>query len=402
MSYKKSLSFLSDIEPQKLNNKKVLVRVDFNVPLDENLQVSDDTRINAVLDTIKHLLSLNCTIILMSHLGRPKGKVVEKLRLDPVGKSLEKKIAKRVIKLDDCIGKEVENVIIESKQGDIILLENLRFHSEEEENDSNFAKQLASLADIYVNDAFGTVHRAHASTAGVTEYLTPLAGLLIEKEIKALDKLLTNPEEPFVSIVGGAKISDKIEVLENLLRICDVLLIGGGMAYTFLAAQGYEVGKSLLEKDYIEYVKNLIKNAEKEKKKIIVPIDVVVADELRENSVSYNTSVARIDKNMMGTDIGEKTIDLFNREINEAKTIFWNGPLGVFEIEKFSKGTYQVARKIASLGNKAFTVIGGGDSIAAINKIGLAKAISHISTGGGASLEFLAGKKLPGLEALKR
>jgi phosphoglycerate kinase len=402
MEYRKSILFLRDMKAEKLHNKKVLVRVDFNVPIDKDLQVTDDTRIRAAADTIKFLLASNCIVILMSHLGRPKGKIVDKLRLDSVAKKTGEILKTKVLKLDDCIGKEVKETISKSKPGDIILLENLRFHQEEEKNETGFARELASLADIYVNDAFGTAHRAHASTEGITEYLPSFAGFLMEKEIKSLEKLTTYPDRPFVSIIGGAKVSGKIEILERLFEICDVLLIGGGMAYTFLAAQGNEIGKSILEIDHVEFAKNLIDRAKKIDKEIILPLDTVVADEFKENANSYNVSVNNIEKNMMGMDIGEKTVALFKQKINNAKTIFWNGPLGVFEMVKFSNGTYQIAEQIASLGDDVFSVIGGGDSIAAINKIGLARGISHISTGGGASLEFLAGKILPGLEALKR
>lgn len=402
MANYESISYLREQKKENLKNKKVLVRVDFNVPLDENLQVSDDTRIIKALDTIKYLLSAECTLILMSHLGRPKGKVVDKMRMDPVGKYLGNLLKKEVIKLNDCIGDNVSSAVLGSKPGDIILLENLRFHEEEEKNDSNFAQKLASIADIYVNDAFGAAHRAHASTAGITKYLASFAGFLMEKEIKSLNKLLTNPEKPFVAIIGGAKVSGKIEVLGRLVKVCDVLLIGGGMAYTFLAARGYNVGKSILEKDLIDYVKRINKEAEEQNTDIVIPIDSIMAREFKEDAESFNLPSDKIESDMIGMDIGESTVELFKQKIENAKTIFWNGPLGVFEMEKFSKGTNQIAKKIASLGNNVFSVIGGGDSIAAINKIGLSDKISHISTGGGASLEYLGGKDLPGLEALKK
>jgi len=397
-----TLSCLRDIKVKELENKKVLVRVDFNVPLDDNLQVRDDTRIIAALDTIKYLLSSNCTIILMSHLGRPKGEIVDRLRLDPVARYLEKLLKVKITKLNDCIGEAVEKAVSESEPGEVILLENLRFHEEEEKNNISFAKKLAVLADIYINDAFGAAHRAHASTTGVTEYLPSYAGLLIEKEVNSLDKLLVDPEKPFISIIGGAKVSGKIEVLEKLVKICDVLLIGGGMAYTFLAAKGYEVGKSILEKDYIEYVKKINDEAEAKNKEVVIPVDSLVTKEFKDDAESFNVPVDQIEPDMIGMDIGENTINLFKQKISNAKTIFWNGPLGVFEMEKFSRGTNQIAQKIADLGHKSFSVVGGGDSIAAINKFGLADSISHISTGGGASLEYLGGKKLPGLEVLKK
>lgn len=402
MANYESLSYLKEQKKENLKNKKVLVRVDFNVPLDANLHVSDDTRIIKALDTIKYLLSAECTLILISHLGRPKGKVVDKMRMDPVGKYLANLLNKEVIKLDDCIGDDVASVVSESKPCDIILLENLRFHEEEEKNDSNFAQKLASIADIYVNDAFGAAHRAHASTAGITKYLPSFAGFLIEKEVKSLNKLLTDPEKPFVAIIGGAKVSGKIEVLERLVKICDILLIGGGMAYTFLAARGYNVGKSILEKDLIGYVKKINKEAEKQNTEIVIPIDSIMSREFKEDAESFNMPTDKMESDMIGMDIGESTVELFEQKIENAKTIFWNGPLGVFEMEKFSKGTNQIAQKIASLDNNVFSVIGGGDSIAAINKIGLSDKISHISTGGGASLEYLGGKELPGLEVLKK
>lgn len=402
MTNNKKIPYLRELDKKDLKDKKVLVRVDFNVPLDKSLEIRDGTRIVAALETINYLISSDCTIILMSHLGRPKGKIIEEMRLDPVSKYLEKALLKDITKLNDCIGEKVSKVISESKAGDIILLENLRFHEEEEKNNIDFAKQLASSADIYVNDAFGAAHRAHASTVGVTAYLPSYAGFLMEKEINSLDKLLSNPEKPFVSIIGGAKVSGKIEVLEKLVKVCDILLIGGGMAYTFLAAKGYEVGKSILEKDFIDYVKKIYLEAQKENKEIVIPLDCVVTREFNENAESYNVPVDKIDKDMMGMGIGEKTVGLFKQKLANAKTVFWNGPLGVFEMEKFAKGTYQIARKIASLNDDVFSVVAGGDSIAALNKAGLAEKISHISTGGGASLEYLGGRELPGIKELKR
>ncbi len=396
-----SLSYLEDLKKEELENKRVLVRVDFNVPLDDDLQVTDDTRIIAALDTIRYLLSHKCAIILMSHLGRPEGGIVDKMRLTPVSAYLEKLLQKRVIKLDDCIGDQVQKTVSKLEPGEIILLENLRFHKEEKKNDPVFAKELASLADIYVNDAFGAAHRAHASTTGVAAYLPSYAGFLMAKEIKSLDKLLSEPERPFVSIIGGAKVSDKIEVLEKLVKISDVLLIGGGMAYTFLAAQGYEVGQSILEKDFIDYVNKITDEAKKRNKEVVIPLDTLVARKFKADAESFNVPVDKIDPDMIGMDIGKETIELFKHKIENARTIFWNGPLGVFEMEKFAQGTNQIASKIVSLGKHTFSVVGGGDSIAAINKIGLADKISHISTGGGASLEYLGGKKLPGLEALR-
>ena len=402
MANYESLSYLKELKKENLKNKKVMVRVDFNVPLDENLLVSDDTRIIKALDTIKFLLSSDCTLILMSHLGRPKGKVVDKMRLKPVGEYLATLLNRKVVTLDDCVGDEVKNAVSTSKPGDIFLLENLRFHEEEEKNDINFAKKLASIADIYVNDAFGAAHRAHASTVGVTRYLPSYAGFLMEKEVLFLSKLLTSPEKPFVSIIGGAKVSGKIEILERLVKVCDVLLIGGGMAYTFLSARGYNVGRSILEKDLIDYVKKIEKEAKKENTEIVVPVDSIVTKEFKEDAKFLDLPIDKIESDMIGMDIGESTVKIFEQKIDNAKTIFWNGPLGVFEMERFSRGTNQIAQKIANLGNSVFSVVGGGDSIAAINKIGLADRISHISTGGGASLEYLGGKILPGLVALEK
>lgn len=402
MANYESLSYLKELKKENLKNKKVMVRVDFNVPLDENLKVSDDTRIIKALDTLKFLLSSDCTLILMSHLGRPKGKVVDKMRLKPVGEYLATLLNRKVVTLDDCVGDEVKNAVSTSKPGDIFLLENLRFHEEEEKNDINFAKKLASIADIYVNDAFGAAHRAHASTVGVTRYLPSYAGFLMEKEVLSLSKLLTSPEKPFVSIIGGAKVSGKIEILERLVKVCDVLLIGGGMAYTFLAARGYNVGRSILEKDLIDYVKKIEKEAKKENTEIVVPVDSIVTKEFKEDAKFLDLPIDKIESDMIGMDIGESTVKIFEQKIDNAKTIFWNGPLGVFEMERFSRGTNQIAQKIANLGNSVFSVVGGGDSIAAINKIGLADRISHISTGGGASLEYLGGKILPGLVALEK
>jgi phosphoglycerate kinase len=397
-----SLSLLEDLKREDLEKKRIIVRVDFNVPLSEDSKVKDDTRIRAAVNTIKYLLINNCIVILMSHLGRPKGTIVEKMRLNTVAQSLENILQRKVIKLSDCIGDDVQKNILEAVPGDIILLENLRFHKGEENNDPLFAQQLSSLADIYINDAFGSAHRAHASTVGITSYLPAYAGFLIAKEIKSLDKLIINPEKPFVSIIGGAKVSDKIGILDRLVEISDTILIGGGMAYTFIAAQGFKIGKSILEENQVDYVKKLLSKAKESEKKIVIPEDVLVASDFSADSNSYNVSIEKISRNMFGMDIGINTIDLFKKIINNGKTIFWNGPLGVFEIDKFAHGTNEIAKKIASLQGKIFSVIGGGDSIAAINKLGLDKKFSHISTGGGASLEYVAGRKLPGIEVLRK
>ncbi|MDD3655369.1 MAG: phosphoglycerate kinase [Atribacterota bacterium] len=397
-----SLSLLEDLKREDLEKKRIIVRVDFNVPLSDDSKVEDDTRIRAAVNTIEYLLINNCIVILMSHLGRPNGTIVEKMRLNAVAQSLENILQRKIIKLSDCIGDSVQKNILESVPGDIILLENLRFHKEEENNDPVFAQQLSSLADIYINDAFGSAHRAHASTVGIASYLPAYAGFLMAKEIKSLDKLIINPEKPFVSIIGGAKVSDKIEILDRLVEISDTILIGGGMAYTFIVAQGFKIGKSILEENRIDYVKKLLSKAKESGKKIVIPEDVLVASDFSADSDSYNVSIEKISKNMFGMDIGINTIDLFKKIINNGKTIFWNGPLGVFEIDKFAHGTNEIAKQIASLYGRVFSVIGGGDSIAAINKLSLDKKFSHISTGGGASLEYVAGRKLPGIEVLRK
>ena len=398
----KSVSFLEGLEKNKIENKRVLLRVDFNVPLNEDLLVEDDTRIRAAIKTIDYLLSCNCIIILISHLGRPNGKIVERLRLNPIAVSLKNILKKDIIKLDDCIGNGVHRTISKLKPKDIVLLENLRFYAEEENNDPLFSQQLASLADIFVNDAFGAAHRVHASTVGVTSYLPSFAGFLMANEIKALDKLILNPQKPFVSIIGGSKIAGKIEILDRLTEISDKILIGGGMAYTFVAAQGFEVGKSICEKNQIDFVKRLVSKATILGKEMIIPEDVHVSIDCNSKSTSLNVSIDKIGLDMIGMDIGIKTIDHFKKAINSAKTIFWNGPLGVFEIEKFAHGTNEIARHIASLYGKIYSVIGGGDSISAINKLGLNNRFSFISTGGGASLEYVAGMVLPGIKALQK
>lgn len=399
---KNSLYLLEELNKDDIKNKKILLRVDFNVPLSKDLMVEDDTRIRAALKTINYLLSSNCTIILISHLGRPNGKIVEELRLNPIAKSLENIIKRDVIKLDDCIGKEVQNTIANINPGTIVMLENLRFYNEEEANDISFSQQLASLADIFVNDAFGVAHRAHASTVGVTSFLPSYAGFLLSDEIEALDKLLFNPKKPVISIIGGSKVSGKIEILDRLIDISDKILIGGGMAYTFIAASGFEVGKSICEENQINLVKQLVSKATNLKKEIVIPEDVHTVLDCGENVISFNVPIEKIEQNMIGLDIGEKTISTFKKVISSANTIFWNGPLGVFEVEKFAIGTNAIAREIASLYGKVYSVVGGGDSVSAINKLGLNKYFSYISTGGGASLEYISGRLLPGIKALQK
>ena len=377
------------------SGKHVLVRCDFNVPLDENLDITDDTRIRAALPTMNYLLAQGAALILCSHLGRPKGKVVDSLRMDPIAQRLSELLARPITKLGDCVGSDVEAAAKALEPGEIILLENLRFHGEEKKNDADFAKALAGLADAYVNDAFGTAHRAHASTAGVADYLPAVAGFLLEKEIAFLGSAVQAPKHPFVAILGGAKISDKIPVIKSLLTKTDTLLIGGGMANTFLKAQGYQMGDSLVEEGSVELAGELLAKGGGQ---IVIPVDVVVADAF---SAEANTQIVAADAIKAGwraLDIGPKTIELFADAIKGSATVVWNGPMGVFELAPFAKGTFAVAQALADSG--ATTIIGGGDSAAAVQQSGLADKITHISTGGGASLEYLEGKILPGIAAL--
>lgn len=381
-----------------LKNKRVLMRVDFNVALDKEGNITDDTRIRASLPTIRYILKQGASLILMSHLGRPKGKVVEKLRMDAVARHLEKLLGKKVLKLDECVGSEVKKKAKEMKPSEVMLLENTRFYKGETDNEPQFAKKLASLADVFVNDAFGTAHRAHASTVGVARFLPSAAGFLMGKELEILGGILVSPQAPFVAILGGAKVSDKIGVLLNLLDKCEDILIGGGMAYTFLKAKGFPVGKSLLEKEKISEAKNIIEKASQKGCNILLPLDHLVAKEVKEGVEVKIVGQDKIPFDWLALDIGPETLKLFARSIKKAKTIFWNGPMGVFEIEDFAKGTETIAKMLA--GCDATVVVGGGDSIAAIRSIGLEDKMNHISTGGGASLEFLEGKELPGVAAL--
>ena len=381
-----------------VKGKKVLVRVDFNVPLDENKNITDETRINAALPTIKYLLDNGAAVILCSHLGRPKGEFNMKYSLAPVAARLKELFPGKVTFATDVIGDSAKAAVAAVKPGEIVLLENLRFHAEEEKNDPEFAKKLASYADIYVNDAFGTAHRAHASTAGVADYLPAVAGFLIGKELDIMGKALENPERPFVAILGGKKVSDKIGVINNLLDKVDTLIIGGAMAYTFFKAMGLETGKSLVEEDKIDLAKSLIEKAEKKGVKMLLPVDTIVADKFGEDANTENVDRDKIPADMEGLDIGLKTRELFASEIKNAKTVIWNGPMGVFEIEKFAGGTKAVAAAMAEC--KGITIIGGGDSAAAVEQLGYADKMTHISTGGGASLEFLEGLELPGVAAL--
>lgn len=389
---------LSDIS---CAGKKVLMRVDFNVPLQEG-KVSDDIRVRSALPSINKVMEDGGCVILMSHLGRPKGKVVPEMSLKPVAALLSELTGKEVKMASDCIGGDVKKMVDDLKPGDILLLENLRFHKAEEANDESFAKELASYGDIFVNDAFGTAHRAHASTEGVTHYIKDcVAGFLIEKELKYLGEATQNPKRPFLAILGGSKISGKIDVIENLLPKVDSIFIGGAMIFTFFKAQGLSVGNSLVEEDKIELAKSILDKAKQNNVKFLLPVDVVVADKFDTDAQTQTVSVDAIPDNWMGLDIGPKTIDMYKAEVMNSKTIIWNGPMGVFEIEKFAAGTFEIAKSLAeSTKQGAISVIGGGDSAAAIAKAGLDNEVSHVSTGGGASLEFLEGKELPGIAAL--
>ena len=382
-----------------LKGKKVLVRCDFNVPMDEERNITDNTRIVAALPTIKYLLEENCAVILCSHLGRPKGEFKPEFSLKPVAKELSKLLDKEVIMANDVIGEDATSKAKALQPGQILLLENVRFHREETDNDEEFSKKLASMAEIYVNDAFGTAHRAHASTEGVARYLPAVAGFLIEKELKFLGNAISNPVRPFVAILGGAKVSDKIGVIDSLLEKVDTLMIGGGMAYTFFKAQGYGVGNSLCELDKLDLAKSLMEKAKAKGVKLMLPVDTVVGKEFKEDTESKTVAWTEIPDGWEGFDIGEKTIEMFKEELKTAKTVVWNGPLGLFEFAQFAKGTNAIAKVLSEL--DATTIIGGGDSAAAVKKAGLQDKMTHISTGGGASLEFLEGKKLPGIECLQ-
>jgi phosphoglycerate kinase len=396
---KKSLASLSSTD---LSGKKVLVRADFNVPLDEQGNITDDTRIRAALPTIQHLTSNGARVILTSHFGRPKGKVVESMRLTPVATRLSELLGQNVAKTDDCIGDAVTSAVAELQNGQVILLENVRFHAEEEANDPEFAKQLASVADMYVNDAFGTAHRAHASTEGVTKYLSPsVAGFLIEKELQYLQGAIENPQRPLAAIIGGSKVSSKITVIETLLDKVNKLLIGGGMIFTFYKARGLSVGKSLVEDDYLELAKSLEAKAKERGVELLLPTDVVVADKFAADANAQTVSVENIPDDWMGLDIGPDAVKTFQNALADCKTVIWNGPMGVFEFDQFAAGTEAIARTLADLTKTgSATIIGGGDSVAAVEKVGVADQMSHISTGGGASLELLEGKVLPGIAAL--
>ena len=390
---------LNTINEADLKGKRVLIRVDFNVPL-KNGVVTDNTRIKAALPTVKYILEQGASLVVMSHFGRPKGQKNPDFSMAPIAKEFEKLLGQPVKLASDVIGPKVEAEVKALKPGEVLLLENVRFYKEEEGNDPEFAKTLASYGDVYCNDAFGTAHRAHASTEGVSHYLPSYAGFLIEKEVRFMAPLLENPEKPFVAIIGGSKVSSKITVLESLVRTCDTIVIGGGMAYTFLNVLGNSIGKSLFEPDYVDTAKAFLEKAKEKGVKVILPVDNVCAKEFSETAEPILVNSDNISDDLMGMDIGPKTVQLIVDALKDAKSVVWNGPMGVFEFSAFAKGTEEVAKALAA--SNATTVVGGGDSVAAINKFGLADKISHVSTGGGASLEFLEGKTLPGIKALEK
>ncbi|MGI6649315.1 MAG: phosphoglycerate kinase [Bacillota bacterium] len=386
------------VQELEVTGKRVFVRVDFNVPVDDNNEITDDTRIRAALPTIQYLMEKGARVILASHFGRPKGEVKEKYRLDKVARRLSQLLGKPVVKANVCIGEEPKRLIEQLKPGEVLLLENLRFYPGEEKNDPEFARQLAELADVYVNDAFGAAHRAHASTAGMAAFLPAAAGFLMQKEVEALSKVLAHPDRPLLAIIGGAKVSDKIKLLENFLGKVDTLAVGGGMANTFLKARGINVGKSLVEDDNLEVARHLMETAGREGVRFLLPVDVVVAEQMAEGVPTKTVRPEEVPPDWMILDIGPETVKLFAEACRESRTILWNGPMGVFEMRPFASGTEALARVLAEA--EAVTVVGGGDSVAAVEQAGVADRITHISTGGGASLEFLEGKELPGVAAL--
>ena len=392
---------LANLSATDISGKRALVRVDFNVPVDDKGNITDDTRIRAALPTIQDLIQKGAKVILASHFGRPKG-VDDKLRLTPVAQRLSELLGQQVVKTDDCIGDEVAAQVSALQNGQVLLLENVRFYKEEEKNDPEFAKKLAANADFYVNDAFGTAHRAHASTEGVTHYLSPsVGGYLIEKELQYLQSAIENPQRPLAAIIGGSKVSSKITVIETLLDKCDKLIIGGGMIFTFYKARDLSIGKSLVEEDYIELARSLEAKAKERGVALLLPTDIVAADKFAPDANATPVSIEDIPADGMGLDIGPESIKLFQGALADCKTVIWNGPMGVFEFDQFAAGTEAIARTLAELGKTGTTtIIGGGDSVAAVEKVGLADEMSHISTGGGASLELLEGKVLPGIAAL--
>lgn len=395
----KSKASIRDLSAENLKGKKVLVRVDFNVPIDDNKQVTDDARIRESIPTLKYLVEAGAKVIVACHFGRPKGKVVEDLRLDPIVKPFEKLLGRSVKKVNDSVGPEAQQAANQLQPGEVLLLENIRFNPEEEKNDSEFSKKLASLADLFVNDAFGAAHRAHASTAGVAQYLDAYAGFLIEKELEMLGKNLDHPARPFMAILGGAKVSSKLGVLRSLLSKCDIIVVGGGMAYTFFKGLGKNIGNSMCEDDLIPEAMKFLEEAKQKNVKVILPVDVGIGDKFGPDSQRKDVSVDQIPEGWEGMDAGPETVRLIETEIKNCKTILWNGPLGVFEFDVFATATNAIAQALAK--SEAITIIGGGDSAAAIKKAGLTDKMTHISTGGGASLEFLEGKDLPGIAVLK-
>lgn len=393
------LASISHLNKTDLENKVVLVRVDYNVPMD-GLTITDDTRIRSSFPTIDHLIEADAKVVLVTHMGRPKGKVVDAFRLKPIYQYFRTHFSYDIQYVEDTIGSDVEDVISSMPKGSILLLENVRFYNQETENDLAFSQELAKLADIFVQDAFGAVHRAHASTAGVAQYLPTYMGLLVEKEVEFLSRAVSSPERPYTAIIGGAKVSTKIEVIKNLLTKVDHLVIGGAMAFTFLKAKGFAVGKSLYEEDFVALAKDLMDQAEKLGKELILPDDVVVTDSISKPTITKTVDVANIDHDLMGVDVGPKSLQVLKDIINTSNMIVWNGPLGVFEVDEFSTGTCECARYLAS--SNGVTIVGGGDSIAALEKVKLSANMTHISTGGGACLEFLEGKVLPGIDVIGR
>lgn len=390
---------LKTVKDINLEGKKVLIRVDFNVPLKDGV-VTDDTRISSSLPTVQYILAQkDASLIVMSHFGRPKGKKDPLFSMAPIAKRFSELLGRPVKLASDVIGTGVKAEVDALKGGEVLLLENVRFYKQEEENEVEFSKALASLGDVYVNDAFGTAHRAHASTEGVSHFLPSVAGFLIEKEVKFFSPLLENPDKPFVAIIGGSKVSSKISVLESLSKTCDAIVIAGGMAYTFLSCQGYQIGKSLLEPDYLEVAKSFLKKAAERGVRVILPVDHICATEFNENASPISIDSVNIPDGLIGMDVGLKTLELVRAELDKAASIVWNGPMGVFEFENFAHGTKEVAKMVAE--SKGTTVVGGGDSVAAVNQFGYADQIDHVSTGGGASLEFLEGQVLPGIKALE-
>jgi len=386
------------IEDIDIKGKRVFIRADFNVPLDENRQITDDRRIRSTLPTINYAIDEEAKVILSSHLGRPKGKADPKYSLAPIAKRLQRLLNKEVLFSADCIGNQTEEIVSKMKNGDVLLLENLRFHPGEEKNDEEFAKALSKLADVYVNDAFGAAHRAHASIVGIPEFLPAVAGFLLKKEIEYLKGTIENPVKPFIAILGGAKVSGKIGVLENLANKVDKVIVGGGMAYTFIKSMGYEVGDSLVENDMLDTAQRIRKNLKESGIKFYLPVDCVIAQSTEPGAVIKNIPILEIPKNWKALDIGPASVKLFSEVIQDAKTILWNGPMGVFEIDAFSRGTYEIAHAVADA--YALTIVGGGDTDLAVHRAGLSDAMSFISTGGGASLQLLEGKELPGIAAL--